>query len=194
VAPALLASILGAASAQARIPCRPGPHTITIAHSAHARIFEYEPNGNDYACLYSNGHARYLSPSEHFEYRLARFAGTYVAYVQNIMAIDDHVGVMNLRTGRLHNYQEVRPIENSLCPQVDSLVLKRDGAVAWIATNFAGGGCVNPPGPAFEVRRHDRRGLRTIDEGPGIVTTSLHLSASTLSWVKAGHVRSASLL
>lgn len=195
VAIACAISVAGQASAQARIPCRPASGTTTIAHSTRARIFEDERDGNDYACLYSDGHAHYLSSSEHYEYRLVRFAGSYVAYVQNIEAVDDHVGVMNLRTGRLGNYQEVRPIGNAVCPQVDSLVLKSDGAVAWIATNFlAQGFCENPPGPAIEVRRHDRRGLHVVDHGTGIVPTSLHLSGSMLRWVDAGHVRSATLL
>jgi hypothetical protein len=192
---ALAAAAAGQTSAQARVPCRPGPRTTTIAHSSKARIFEYERDGNDYACLYSNGHARYLSSSEHFEYRLVRFAGLYVAYVQNIEAVDDHIGVLNLRTGQMHNYQEVRPIENGVCPQVDSLVLKGDGAVAWIGTNFlAEAFCLNPPAPAIEVRCHDRRGLRTIDTGNGIVPTSLRLSGSRLRWLSAGHARSATLL
>jgi hypothetical protein len=195
VAVAWAISVAGQASAQARIPCRSAPGTTTIAHSTTARIFEDERDGNDYACLYSDGHAHYLSSTEHYEYRLVRFAGSYIAYVQNIDGVDDHVGIMNLRTGRVGNDQEVRPIDNAVCPQVDSLVLKSDGAVAWIATNFlAEGFCENPPGPAIEVRRHDRRGLHVVDHGTGIVPTSLHLSGSLLRWVDAGHVHSATLL
>lgn len=195
VAVAWAISLAGGASAQARIPCRPASGTTTIAHSTSARIFEDERDGNDYACLYSDGHARYLSSSEHYEYRLVRFAGSYVAYVQNIEGVDDHVGVVNLRTGHVGNYEEVRPIGNAVCPQVDSLVLRSDGAAAWIATNFlAQGFCENPPGPAIEVRLHDRHGLRVVDSGTGITPASLRLSGSMLRWVDAGHVRSATLL
>ena len=195
VAVAWAISLAGQASARARIPCRPAAGTTTIAHSTRARIFEDERDGNDYACLYSDGHAHYLSSSEHYEYRLVRFAGSFVAYVQNINAVDDHVGVMDLRTGRVGNYEEVRPINHAICPKVDSLVLKWDGVVAWIATNFAAEGfCENPPGPAIEVRVHDRHRLRVVDSGTGIVPTSLHLSGSVLRWVDAGRVRSATLL
>jgi hypothetical protein len=195
VAVAWAIPVAGQASAQARIPCRPASGTTTIARSTRARIFEDQRDGNDYVCLYSDGHAHYLSSSEHYEYRLVRFAGSYVAYVQNVEGVDDHVGVMDLRMGRMGNYQEVRPIDNAVCPQVDSLVLKSDGAVAWIATNFlAEGFCENPPGPAIEVRLHDRHGLRVVDSGTGIIPTSLHLSDSMLRWVDAGHVRSATLL
>lgn len=188
------ALLLLGAPAQARIPCRPGPGTRTLAHSATARIFEYERNGNDYACLYSSGHARYLSVSEHFFYRLVRFAGPYVAFVQNIAAIDDHVGVLNMRTGHLHNYEEAPPIEKSICAEVNSLVLKSDGAVAWIATNFPTGGCENPPGPIVEVHRHDRRGSAVLAQGPAIDPASLSLGGSLLLWLDAEHVSGATLL
>jgi hypothetical protein len=177
----------------AAIPCRPGPGTTTLAHSAHARIFSDDATGNDYACLYSDGRPRFLSTTEHYEYRHVRFAGSYVAFVQNIEAIDDHVGVMNLRTGRLRNDAEVTPIAGAVCPNVASLVLKSDGAVAWIATNFLGSGCSAPPGPAIEVRRHDGRGLRVVASSTAIVPSSLRLHRSTITWVQAGTHRSASL-
>jgi hypothetical protein len=194
VSVALAVAAIEQAPAQARVPCRPGPGTVTLAHSAKARIFEYERNGNDYACLYSNGHPRYLSSSEHYEYRLVRFAGAYVAFVENVRAIDEHVGVVNLRTGGIYRYAQVRPIENSECPETNSLVLKGDGAVAWIATNFLSSQCPNPPGPVIEVRRHDRRGLQTIETGAGIVLNSLSLSGSSLRWTNTGQMRSATLL
>jgi hypothetical protein len=186
--------LLAGASAQARIPCRPAPGTRTVAHSAKARIFEYARDGNYYACLYSSGRPHFLSLGEHYFYRLVRFAGPYVAFVQNIEAEDDHIGVMNLRSGHLHNYQETPPIENGICAEVNSLVLKRDGAVAWIATNFPEGLCGNPPGPIIEVHRHDSRGAAVLDQGAGIVPTSLHLAGSLLSWLDPGHTNSANLL
>jgi hypothetical protein len=185
--------LVGEASAKARIPCRPGPGTTTIAHSAKARIFSDNRNGNDYACLYRNGHPRYLSSTEHYEYTLVRFAGPYVAYVPKVEATTRDVGVLNMNTGRRHSYQIVRPIANEICPEAGSLVLKADGAVAWIATNFVGAGCTRPPGPAIEVRAHDRRGLRVLDSGTGVVPTSLHLSGSALRWVDGGHTRTATL-
>ncbi len=185
----------------ARIPCRPAPGTTTIAQSRRARVFSDDRNGNDYACLYSDGRARYLSSSEHYEYRLVRFAGAYVAFVVNVEASDDHVGVMNLRTGRLQSLQAVSPTAQTglaQCPiatlpicyvvglQVDALVLKATGAAAWIATNSAT--------PTIEVRRHDRRGLRILDHGTAILPSSLRLSGSALHWTDAGTERTATLL
>jgi hypothetical protein len=180
-------------SAYARVPCRPGPGTTTIAHSAKARIFADDRNGNDYACLYRNGHARYLSSTEHYEYPLVRFAGAYVAYVPTVEAVPENVWVMNMAVGHAHSYQAAKPIENGICSEVDSLVLKPDGAVAWIATNFLAANCPHPPGPAIEVRAHDHRGLRVLDSGNGIAPRSLRLSHSRIRWVHSGSTHSAAL-
>jgi hypothetical protein len=192
------------ASAAAHVPCRPARGTTTIAHSTRARIFSDERTGDDYACLYSNGHARFLSTIEHWEYQLVRFRGRYVAFVAFAEGANAYVGVMNLSTGRarrFREYEEVAPIKappdecpsavpncSVVCPQVDSLVLKPDGAVAWIAVNFAapsptmGASCGTQIAPVTEVRRHDQRGLDVIATGAGIVPRSLRLAGSTLTF------------
>jgi len=192
--------------AAAKVTCRPGSGTGTIAHSKTARIFEDSATGNDYACSYSSGRTYYLSSSEHYTYPLVRFAGPYVAFVMSIEVNEDHIGVMNLSTGRLHNYAEVSPIKEAgsecsgtpvcyvTCPEVGSLALKSDGSVAWIATNFLGGNCISPPGPVIEVRCHDRRGTVVVASGTGIDPTSLRLSGSLLRWKDAGASKSASIL
>jgi hypothetical protein len=188
-------SVVAQASAQTPVPCRPGPGTITIAHSRQARLFEDQRMDGYYACLYSDGHARYLSDNEHWQYGLVRFAGPYVAFVQSAESVESDIGVVNLRTGHAHYYEELAPpIEAMICPEVDSLVLKSDGAVAWIATNFLSEICgPEHPSATIEVRVHDRYGLHVLDSGPGIVPTSLRLSGSRLEWVDAGQVRSVTL-
>jgi hypothetical protein len=186
-------SLAAGTAAQAKIPCRPAHGTRTIAHSRNARLFEDFANGNDYACLYSNGHPRFLSTTEHYEYPLVRFAGPYVAFEPTIEAVPGDVGVMNMSTGRRHDYAAARPIENGICAEVDSLVLKPDGAVAWIGTNFLSPLCTHPPGPAIEVRAHDRRGLRVLDSAVTIAPRSLRLAGSLLRWKHGGLVRTATL-
>jgi hypothetical protein len=182
------------AAAHEEIPCRPGPGTTTIAHSKHARIFEDGRNQNDYACLYSNGHPRLLSPSEHYGYPIVRFAGPYVAFVPTTRsAREGSVWVMDLRSGHKHSYVEVQPAEeNAICGEAVSLVLKSDGAIAWTARNYLEG-CPHAPPATVEVRVHDRHGLRILESAPGIVPTSLHISGSTVSWVNSGTTRTATL-
>jgi hypothetical protein len=192
---ALAVTLAAHASAHTLVPCRPGRGTTTIAHSRYARLFEDAHTDAYYACLYSDGHARELSDNEHYEYALVRFAGPYVAFVQSIESAESDVGVVNLRTGHVHYYEELAaPIEASVCPEVGSLVLSSDGAVAWIATNFLGEVCgPEHPRPTIEVRLADRYGLHVLDSGQGVVSTSLRLSGSTLEWVDAGRARSAAL-
>jgi hypothetical protein len=192
---ALAVTLAAQASAQTPVPCRPDPGTTTIAHSRYARLFEDAHTDAYYACLYSDGHARELSDNEHYEYALVRFAGPYVAFVQSIESAESDVGVVNLRTGHAHYYEELAaPIEASVCPEVRSLVLSPDGAVAWIATNFLGEVCgPEHPRPTIEVRLADRYGLHVLDSGRGIVSTSLRLSGSTIEWVDAGRAHSVAL-
>jgi hypothetical protein len=207
---------LGTRAAARRIPCRPAAGTTTIAHSTKARIFSDPKTGDDYACLYSNGHARFLSSTEHWEYPLARFAGDFVAFVAFAEGVNREIGVMNMRTGHVRDFgeaEEVAPIKlapsecpsavpncSAVCQQVESLVLKSDGALAWIAVNFPprsskpGVFCGNSFPPVTEVRRDDRHGLRVIGEGDGILPSSLRLTGSTLLWIDEGNTVAAALL
>lgn len=203
------------ASAAAHVPCRQARGTKTIAHSRRARIFSDERTGDDYACLYSNGHARFLSTTEHWEYELVRFSGRYVAFVAFAETANAYVGVMNLNTGRVRlfrEYEEVAPIKaprnecpsavpncSVVCPQVDSLVLESNGAVAWIAVNFPApspttdSSCGTQIAPVTEVRRYDQGGLGVIATGAGIVPSSLRLAGSTLSFTDDGHTVTSTL-
>jgi hypothetical protein len=214
--PAFAAGAVRSSKAAVRVPCRPAKGTTTIAHSAKARIFTDEKTGNYYACLYKNGHPRVLSTIEHWEYEMVRFSGKYVAFVAFAESSNAYVGVLNMSTGHHHNFhegEEVAPIKpppgqcpsadpncEVVCPQVDALVLKSDGAVAWIAVNFpapspsTGVSCGNEIPPVTEVRRYDSRGLRVIGQGAGIEPTSLRLHGSTLTWVDEGMSATASLL
>jgi hypothetical protein len=203
-------------SVSKRVPCRPARGTRTIAHNSHARVFSDERTGEDYACLYSDGRARFLSTTEHWEYRLVRFSGRYVAFVASAESANAYIGVMNLSTGRVqrfHEYEEVAPIKAApgecpsavpdcsvVCPEVYSLVLKPDGAVAWIAVNFpaaspsTGPSCGGQIAPVIEVRRHDRRGLDVIATGAGIVPSSLRLARTTLSFTDEARTLTSTLI
>ena len=72
---------------------------------------------------------------------------------------------------------------------VAAIVVKPDGAVAWIgdAHSIVGHGSV------VEVHRADRRGQAELDHGSGIVGGSLRLHGSQLTWTHAGRLRSATL-
>jgi len=202
-------------TAKPRVPCRPAAGTKTLAHTAKARIFADEKTGYYYACLYKNGHPRVISTIEHWEYELIRFSGDYAAFVAFAEASNYYIGVMNMTNGHIRKFddgEEVTPVKpppsqcpsalpncTVVCPVVYSLVLKPDGAAAWIAVDFpppspsTGLSCGNEIAPVTEVRRYDRRGLQVIGQGAGIEPKSLRLRGSTLSWVDEGMRVTASL-
>jgi hypothetical protein len=206
----------GVAAALPSVSCRPVRGTETLAKSAHARIFSDARTGDDYGCMYSSGRARFLSTTEHWEYHLVRFSGHYVAFVAFAEDSNAYVGVMNLSTGRVRRFREydevasIKPPKGEcpsaipdcsvVCPQVDSLVLKSDGAVAWIGVNFPapsptrGASCSTNIAPVTEVRRYDRRGLKLVATGAAIVPSSLRLDGTKLSFIENGHEATSTLL
>jgi hypothetical protein len=60
------------------------------------------------------------------------------------------------------------------------LVLKDDGAVAWIAQEM-----YSDP-TTYEVHKADRGGKQVLDAGPDVDPRSLRLSGSRLSWTRNG--------
>jgi hypothetical protein len=72
---------------------------------------------------------------------------------------------------------------------VDSLVLKADGAVAWIAT----GGSIVARGRTREVHRADATGRAVLDSGTPIDPSSLRLHGLRLTWKRGRDTRSAEL-
>ena len=74
--------------------------------------------------------------------------------------------------------------------QVGSLVVKADGAVAWIGISRS----IIRRTQVVEVHRADRRGQRELDAGSAIVTDSLRLHRSKLTWRDGGSTHSGTLL
>jgi hypothetical protein len=74
---------------------------------------------------------------------------------------------------------------------VKSVVVKADGAVAWIA---AGGSIIRPHSNTEEVDRSDRRGEATLERSTKLDLKSLRVEGSRLSWREGNAVRSATLL
>jgi hypothetical protein len=73
---------------------------------------------------------------------------------------------------------------------VGSIVLKTDGAVAWIGDARS---LVSRLGAVVEVRRIDKRGAALLDSGTEVKPGSVRLRGSTLSWLHGGATRHASL-
>jgi hypothetical protein len=72
---------------------------------------------------------------------------------------------------------------------VAALVVKADGAAAWIGEGHS----IIGHGRGIEVHRFDTRGQAELDHGIGISPASLRLHFSRLTWLHSGHKRSATL-
>jgi hypothetical protein len=123
---------------------------------------------------------------------LYRLAGRYVAYressCEGLGGCLSDVFVRDLRTGKkVFEGPQGVPFDN-----VSDLALKDTGAVAWIAQPEGGDG-VSPPGAQTTLWASDRQGFRVLDSGDGIGLRSLELSDSTLTWIKDGMPRTATL-
>jgi hypothetical protein len=121
-------------------------------------------------------------------------AGTVTAYAVTRSGVDTSMAqviIRRLDNGRtLHSLGAVaQPIGPESFQRVGSLVVKADGAAAWIASASS----IVRHGMEVEVDRVDRRGERTLDGGPDIKPASLRLHASRLSWRHASAARMATL-
>jgi hypothetical protein len=120
-------------------------------------------------------------------------AGNDVAYGADTCGVDTsstQVVVRSLSSGRT-----VRTAPATSAPLVEqegglhSLVVKTDGAVAWIAIEQSLGNHQR----VLQVFRDDRRGVKLLDSGLEVAPTSLKLHGSRLTWRHAGQLRSATL-
>jgi hypothetical protein len=122
-----------------------------------------------------------------------KVAGRMAAYGLERCGVDTgftEVVVRRLTSGaQLHSLAATSPPGAESFQSVDSLVLKPDGAVAWIGS----GSSIVGHGRLVEVRKADRSGEALLDSGSAIDPRSLRLRRSTLTWKHASSTRSATL-
>jgi hypothetical protein len=121
-------------------------------------------------------------------------AGVNVAYGLSRFGVDTgstQVVVRRLTDGRVvHTAPATSSVAGPESYQsVGALVLRPDGAVAWIGTSSS----IVGRGHEAEVHRFDARGQATLDRGAGIATGSLRLHGSQLTWTHSSRRRSATL-
>jgi hypothetical protein len=143
---------------------------------------------------YLLGHSSLTRPGQG-RVGVVALAGVDAAYSLTRMGVDTasaQVVVRRLDTGRtLHAVSATtKPLGPEFFQSVGAIVVKPDGAVAWIAT----GGSIIRRGKETEVDRLDRRGQAAVDTGARIDVQSLRLRGSQLSWRDGGAMRSATLL
>ena len=121
-------------------------------------------------------------------------SGTDAAYGLTSFGIDtisSEVVVRNLAGGhRLHRAAASAVVAPESFQSVDSIVVRADGAVAWISRSSS---IVEHRSPALQVWRIDARGQSLLDSGGSIVGGSLARSGSLVSWRNGPATRTATL-
>jgi hypothetical protein len=167
----------------------------TVASNQVARI--YDRNGAVYGCSTRTGRTFRLGSSTptigQGRVQPTALAGADAAYGLTSHGVDTattQVVVRRLGDGKvLHTAVAVsRNTGAESFQSVTALVVKSDGAVAWIGGSRSIGGR-----QALEVHRIDSRGQAVLDRGAGIAPRSLRLRSSRLSWLDSGRQRSAAL-
>ena len=110
-------------------------------------------------------------------------AGVDVAFGRTYSGVDvvtANVLVENLTDGRIlrSNPATVGNFGPESAQQVQSVVVRPDSSVAWIATVSS----VTSHSGATQVRKSDRTQRTSLDSGPKIKLDSLRLHRSKLSW------------
>jgi len=169
----------------------------TLAASGTARV--YSVNSDVYGCSLG-GKQSYRLGSTARSIRQGRvgplaLAGRDAAYGFTRYGVDTlsaTVIVVRLSDGeQLHNGSATsKPLGPEFFQSVESVVVKSDGAVAWVAK---AGSIISRRPADVEVNRADARGQLLLDSGAGIDPPSLRLHNSTVSWRHGSAMHSATL-
>jgi hypothetical protein len=185
--------------------CRPG-HPNLVAANTRAEVFEafYEPSAEPrFGCAYGQrrpvvlGQAEYGSSSGAGGSGDYTLAGTTVAFTETFCSgalgpgpggCSEYLKVVKLRKGAVLHQGSVM---NAGCrARVLQLVLKEDGAVAWLAENSYGGASEEMACPARsgarEVHALDSSGEHVLAAGTNIDPSSIALAGSTVYWMQGG--------
>lgn len=187
---------------------RPGKHAScpAVKHAlvGDAQAEVYEAVGSVeremFACAYASGHAYPLgpkpepgTPSGGGGVEKVTLSGSVVGYEEFVIRTEVSsrwtVIVRNLRTGRVvHNVPSGPSNSSDEVGEgfVTSLVLKSDGAVAWIVA----GGLARD---GNQVHIVDASGSRIVASGTDVEQSSLALAGSTLYWTQGGKPETAVL-
>jgi len=186
-------------SADARSKCS-SPSSRTLYRTAAGRFFDKRTGV--YACSSRFGRKfRLVEEDFQQDYGPFRLTPGFAAYGSEFdcAACENQfatVNVMNLRTGR-HRFRasasSVPEADDRRTEDVTDLVLKRNGATAWIVV-VGGSTLEGQPIRLRQVHARDGAGARVLDSGPdAIQPQSLELSGSTVSWTGEGGGRTATL-
>ena len=168
-------------------PVCQGVGSLTVAADQSGQLYsDTVPGGNVWGCLY--GHRAF----DFFQFGSETPGIGMVAMVGPIVAFEvygeqtgysyDTIIVASLAAGRkLKKVRDEPGIPIGEVPAYTTgLVLKADGAVAWVLSDH-------------EIYADDANGYRLLGSNPAIATGSLALAGSTLYWLQGGTAQTATL-
>lgn len=194
-----------AASDASSTGTRPGPPRAagcgprdaeTLAASRWARVYVF--HRGVYGCAIGHGGSYRLGAAMRSirEGRVGpvAVAGWDAAYGLSAFGVDTvsaQVIVHDLRSGRrLRALAASTKVLPESLEAVQSIVVKPDGAVAWISQTMS---VIGRASAALEVHRADVRGTSLLDSGRSILARSLRLRGSRLTWRDGPTTRAATL-
>lgn len=191
VAAAVLA-VLGGGTAAASAPCAPAGAHVKLSDR---RAQVYALGKTMYACDRRTRHTTKLGVTTNCiaTSRVDRtaLAGDVVAYGIDRCGVDAGFATVTVRRAsdgkRLHGFAALSGSGPESFQSVGSLVVERNGSVAWIATLHSI--ILTSEGGQTEVHANGR----LLEAGPGIKPHSLRLHGSTLTWRDGSTTRTATL-
>lgn len=191
----LACGLSGAIAHASTVPCGPGDGH-TLAADRVARV--YERNHAVYGCSIHGSKSYRLggrSPYAEDSVGPVALSGEDAAYGVRRSGVDTisaAVLVRRLSDGkRLHSDPATtKPLPAEFFQQVDTVVVKSDGSVAWIAD---AGSILDGKSTDVEVHKDDATGRVLLDSGRAIHRRSLQLEGSMLTWRHGDQTRSATL-
>jgi hypothetical protein len=178
-----------------------------VARGAEGRAFRFRDRDALYGCLYAKNRGIILADDAWYPRPAVAFSGPRVAFAAEVGEPAENsfteIAVDDLRRSLLKRRQLTITLPSA---KIGSLRLRGKTSVAWIECpledGFADGNprpnCVRPGLSRNAVLKRDSdtspdRKADLLDEGEGIDPRSLRLGGSTLTWIKDGERRSATL-
>lgn len=175
-------------------PCGPGKPAQTLVRNSAARV--YASHGTVYGCAAKGRSFRLGSRAGCLRtdlFQIVALAGVTAAYGSERCGVDTgttQVVVRRLTDGRtISTSAAVSAPGPESYTRVQSIRLKADGAVAWIAVARS----LAAVRSRTEVRSDDAHGERLLDSGAAVVPTSLRLRGDEASWQHGSQRRSVRL-
>jgi hypothetical protein len=211
------AAAWGTTKHRLRTPTCPPPHSYVVLADRTAAVFQLEDPATDFirqaACSHASRKPFVMKECDNLDCEGPSFSGLTLA--GDILAYQryEYTGsskymdatpaswLVQVRDLRTHRLIHSSPTSTSEPPPskvigngpTEGIVVKPDGAVAWIAVDGSHPYSPSLPPTVYQVWKIDRTGRHLLAMGPQIAPSSIALSGNTVYWTDGGAPASAPL-